>query len=145
MAYVHSPSLVHSNTETSVANYQNSLSAHLYEQTSITQYLSAANLSSTFIVNHLYKAGIIMDQIDLGTCKLPQLFVTYNSGYTIEGLSVLVDVAPAMSSEYALLYVYSSKSLNKLSAYIEDAIRCCNQTFKPDRNSCTINTLDEPD
>ena len=105
MAYVYCSSLDHFNTGTSVSNDQNSLSAHLYEQTSTSQYLSAANLSATFIVNHLYKAGIIMDQINLVNCELPQLFFTYNSGYTIEGVSVLVDIAPEMSSEYASLYV----------------------------------------
>ncbi|KAI0085366.1 hypothetical protein BDY19DRAFT_1021666 [Irpex rosettiformis] len=76
-----------------------SLSAHLYEQTSTSQYLSAASLSAAFISNHLYNGTIILDEIDLETCNTSTELVTYNSGFTIEGLSILVDVVPRNTTE----------------------------------------------
>ncbi|KAI0083239.1 hypothetical protein BDY19DRAFT_998712 [Irpex rosettiformis] len=74
------------------------LSAHLYEQTSTPQYLAAAILSVTFIANNLYNGVIILDSINLGTCQTTDAFVTYNSGFTIDGLSILADVAPKSGS-----------------------------------------------
>ncbi|KAI0090060.1 hypothetical protein BDY19DRAFT_748273 [Irpex rosettiformis] len=68
------------------------LSAHLYAQTLIPQYLSAATLSADFIINHLYDGKIILDGMDAGSCSLSSTLVSYNSGFTIDGLSVL---APA--------------------------------------------------
>ncbi|KAI0083240.1 hypothetical protein BDY19DRAFT_998713 [Irpex rosettiformis] len=69
------------------------LSAHLYEQTLIPQYLSAATLSADFVINHLYDGKIILDAIDIGSCSLFSAPVTYNSGFTIDGLSVLASAS----------------------------------------------------
>lgn len=80
-----------------------SLSAHLYEQTFDEEYLSAAVLSATFISDQLYNGVVILDTIDLGTCTRSMLLKTYNSGLTIDGLSVLA----GLNRSYIPLYVLS--------------------------------------
>ncbi|KAI0083161.1 hypothetical protein BDY19DRAFT_998793 [Irpex rosettiformis] len=65
------------------------LSAHLYEQTLIPQYLSAATLSADFVINHLYGGKIKPDGINVQSCSLSLTLITYNSGFMVGGLSVL--------------------------------------------------------
>ncbi|KAI0810854.1 glycosyl hydrolase family 76-domain-containing protein [Irpex lacteus] len=65
------------------------LSAQLYEQTSNATYLSTAILSADFVLNQLYNGVLILDNMDLGTCTKSSLIFTYNSGFTIDGLSSL--------------------------------------------------------
>lgn len=66
------------------------LSAHLFEATNNTKYMSAAQLAAQFIQLHLYNGTIILDTFDIGTCSLSTgTSATYNSGFVIEGLSVL--------------------------------------------------------
>ncbi|KAI0314970.1 hypothetical protein OF83DRAFT_1134358 [Amylostereum chailletii] len=64
------------------------LSAYLFEATSNETYGSAANLSASFIRNHLYNGTIIADGFDVVQCRNTPGIYTYNSGFAIEGLSV---------------------------------------------------------
>ena len=71
------------------------------------QYLSAAILSADFLANQLYNNVIILDTINLGTCATSNILESYNSGFTIEGLSILAKLALTNSSDsYASLCVY---------------------------------------
>lgn len=73
-----------------------------------TQYLSAATLSADFLANQLYDNAIILDTINLGTCATTSVLETYNSGFTIDGLSILAKLAPANSiAHYRSLCVNS--------------------------------------
>lgn len=65
------------------------LSARLFEATLEPQYQAAAELSAAFIQSQMYDGAVIMDAIDVASCYVSTLLVTYNSGFTIEGLSVL--------------------------------------------------------
>ncbi|CAL1699053.1 unnamed protein product [Somion occarium] len=68
------------------------LSAHLYEATKDEKYATAAEASAEFIRTFMYNGTIIIDTITLATCAVSTLPVTYNSGFFIEGVSVLADV-----------------------------------------------------
>ncbi|KAI0074076.1 hypothetical protein K474DRAFT_1717289 [Panus rudis PR-1116 ss-1] len=68
------------------------LSAYLYEATNISQYAEAAELSSGWIINHLFNGTIILDGTELTNCKSDSLARTYNSGFFIEGLSVYTNL-----------------------------------------------------
>lgn len=61
----------------------------MYEITDDPKYQEAAELSAAFIQNHLYNGLIIIDSISLATCSTQTDIITYNSGFTIDGLSVL--------------------------------------------------------
>lgn len=65
------------------------LSARLFEATLEPQYQAAAELSAAFIQSQLYNGAVIMDTITVATCHRSTILVTYNSGFAIEGLSVL--------------------------------------------------------
>ncbi|KAI0084764.1 hypothetical protein BDY19DRAFT_1051104 [Irpex rosettiformis] len=65
------------------------LSAYLYSRTHNTTYLTSATLSATFIFNQLFNDVIIIDTIALTNCFTSPEVVSYNSGFVIEGLSVL--------------------------------------------------------
>ena len=67
-----------------------SLSARLYNATGQTQYQEAAVHSAEFISRQLYDGQIILDTITLGNCIASSTELTSNSGFTIEGLSVLL-------------------------------------------------------
>ncbi|KAI0341353.1 hypothetical protein BDW22DRAFT_1444251 [Trametopsis cervina] len=71
-----------------VAAYM-ALSAHLYEATSNPQYLNATEMSANFIATQLYNGVVILDTITVTNCLTTTDVVTYNSGFTIEGLSIL--------------------------------------------------------
>jgi hypothetical protein len=62
-------------------------------------YLVSAENSANFIANQLYDGAIILDTISLENCFRTTLAVTYNSGFTIEGLSILA----AKNGSYANL------------------------------------------
>lgn len=78
-----------------------SLSAHLYEATSNPQYLNATEMSANFIATQLYNGVVILDTITVTNCLTTTDVVTYNSGFTIEGLSIL----SAKNSTYTTLWV----------------------------------------
>lgn len=67
----------------------NSLSAHLYEETSDTKYLAAAELTANFVTTLLYDGNVILDKIVLQSCSFEGVLLTFNSGLVIDGLSVL--------------------------------------------------------
>ncbi|KAI0766231.1 hypothetical protein BC629DRAFT_1647411, partial [Irpex lacteus] len=68
------------------------LSAHLHTATSNTTYLTAANLSASFILNQLFNGQVVLDTITLANCFTTQDVVSYNSGFVIEGLSLLASL-----------------------------------------------------
>ncbi|KAI0090053.1 hypothetical protein BDY19DRAFT_992295 [Irpex rosettiformis] len=74
------------------------LSAYLYEQTQNVQYLSAAELSASFVTTVLYDGNAIRDGITLGTCDTVNDFWTSNSGVVIEGLSILASTHSTYTS-----------------------------------------------
>ncbi|KAI0812669.1 hypothetical protein BC629DRAFT_1589397 [Irpex lacteus] len=65
------------------------LSAHLYEETSDTKYLAAAELTANFVTTLLYDGNVILDKIVLQSCSFEGVLLTFNSGLVIDGLSVL--------------------------------------------------------
>ncbi|KAI0085312.1 hypothetical protein BDY19DRAFT_996855 [Irpex rosettiformis] len=102
--------------------------------------ISAMCNGVAFISNHLYDGTIILDEIDLGTCNTSTELVTYNSGYTVKGLSVLVDVVPRNTTEeYASLCV-DAHSLIGEYLYCVDHV---NKPSEADFNSCAVSVLDE--
>ena len=70
------------------------LSAYLYEYTRQNQSLAAAEASANFIINLLFNGKIILDSTGLNKCDFrpDNQEVSYNSGFAIEGLSVLADI-----------------------------------------------------
>ncbi|KAI0339315.1 hypothetical protein BDW22DRAFT_1347862 [Trametopsis cervina] len=65
------------------------LSASLYEITNDAKYLTAAELSAEFAINHMYNGIIITDTISLQDCGGNNPAITYNTGYVAAGLAVL--------------------------------------------------------
>ena len=63
------------------------LSSYLFGATSNSSYGDAAELSADFIWNQLYNGTIILDTIDLKSCKQSEVVLSYNSGMVIEGLA----------------------------------------------------------
>ncbi|KAJ7266288.1 hypothetical protein C8J57DRAFT_1068922, partial [Mycena rebaudengoi] len=78
------------------------LSALLAEATSDQMYLDAARESADFIHAHLYNPGnVIQDSISAaqGECRTtPNVIMPYNSGLTIEGLSILASITKNAST-----------------------------------------------
>jgi predicted alpha-1,6-mannanase (GH76 family) len=77
-----------------------SLSALLAEATSDQMYLDAARELADFIHAHLYNIGnVIQDSISAGDCSTtPNAIMPYNSGLTIEGLSILASITKNAST-----------------------------------------------
>ncbi|KAJ7201221.1 hypothetical protein C8J57DRAFT_1660506 [Mycena rebaudengoi] len=76
------------------------LSALLAEATSDQKYLDAARESADFIHAHLYNVGkVIQDSIAADDCSTtPEVSMPYNSGLTIEGLSILASITKDAST-----------------------------------------------
>ncbi|KAI0314728.1 hypothetical protein OF83DRAFT_1174488 [Amylostereum chailletii] len=70
------------------------LSAYLAEATSNSTYTSSAELSAAFIRDHLYNGTLIWDNFDVKGCQVSDadFIFTYDSGFAIEGFSVLGNV-----------------------------------------------------
>ncbi|KAI0314968.1 hypothetical protein OF83DRAFT_1174280 [Amylostereum chailletii] len=70
------------------------LSAYLYNATTQTQYRTAADLSGTFLRNHLYNNTVILDTIYIASCQKSQAsyVFSYNSGFAIQGFAVWASV-----------------------------------------------------
>lgn len=68
------------------------LSAHLLELTLESRYASVAELTAQFIRSHLFNGTIVLDMIDLPTCRGFDTTLTYDSGFAIEGLGVYASV-----------------------------------------------------
>ncbi|KAI0089128.1 hypothetical protein BDY19DRAFT_944316 [Irpex rosettiformis] len=87
------------------------LSVHLYKQTQDAQYLSAVQLSASFVTTVLYDGNAIRDGITLGTCDTANDFWTSNSGVVIEGLSILASThstyTPRLNSLISATIPYS--------------------------------------
>ncbi|KZV60401.1 hypothetical protein PENSPDRAFT_620058 [Peniophora sp. CONT] len=80
------------------------LSAYLYEATGSQQYLTAAQESADFMQFHMLKpGGYVYDSYDVAKCAADNGTVTYNSGWFVEGLSVLANVTQN-STQAQLLY-----------------------------------------
>ena len=94
------------------------------------EYLSAATLSTTFITKQLYNGTAILDTIDIGTCSLSMFLATYNSGFTIDGLSVLASLkkfyvptcVPLQAEKVFILvdniFVFHTRLSNLISAVV---------------------------
>ncbi|VDC07923.1 unnamed protein product [Peniophora sp. CBMAI 1063] len=69
------------------------LGAYLYESnTSDTRYLALANLTGNYLRRHLYNGAIMLDTSTVATCTLDNTTIlTYNTGYTLEGISILAN------------------------------------------------------
>ncbi|VDC08017.1 unnamed protein product [Peniophora sp. CBMAI 1063] len=80
------------------------LSAYLYEATGSQQYLNAAQTSADFMQVHMLKLGqYVYDSYDVAKCATSNQTVTHNSGWFIEGMSVLANVTQN-STQAQLLY-----------------------------------------
>ncbi|KAI0073768.1 hypothetical protein K474DRAFT_1677636 [Panus rudis PR-1116 ss-1] len=78
-------------TDTHVSGASAGLAAHLFDATRDTQYSDAAELTAAFMTNHMYNGGIISDIFDPRDCSFTPAVITDNSGFYIEGLSVLAN------------------------------------------------------
>lgn len=66
------------------------LSGHLYEVTSDSKYLTAAQLAAQFIQGHMVTGPTITDEFTVGTCQVGAVGpMFWDSGFTIWGLSIL--------------------------------------------------------
>ena len=70
------------------------LSAYLYQATNQTEYLNVANLTGSFIVNHLFSNSTIYEALDIANCKI---YTTersiYEIGYSLEAFAILASVS----------------------------------------------------
>ncbi|KAJ7277187.1 hypothetical protein C8J57DRAFT_1061071, partial [Mycena rebaudengoi] len=78
------------------------LSTPLAKATSAQMYLDATRESADFIHAYLYSIGsVIQDSISAaqGDCRTsPNVIMPYNSGLTIEGLSILASITKNAST-----------------------------------------------
>ena len=93
----------------------NRLSARLYEATGDEKYHDAAELSAQFIKNHLYNGVIILDTLVLSDCSLQTGALTYNSGFTIEGISALA----TKNDSWTGLCVFQHRSRSLILTYTQ--------------------------
>ncbi|KAI0086121.1 hypothetical protein BDY19DRAFT_908628 [Irpex rosettiformis] len=112
------------------------LSVHLYEQTQDPQYLSAAQLSASFVTTVLYDGNAIRDGTNLGTCDAANDFWTSNSSVVIEGLSVLASIhstyTPRLNSLISATIPYSQWT------NVSDGVMIKGPTISEDANSIGV-------
>ncbi|KAI0314520.1 hypothetical protein OF83DRAFT_440639 [Amylostereum chailletii] len=71
------------------------LSAYLFEATSNSTYGIAAEVTASFIQNHMYNGDIVQDFFNVKTCKVTtrQTIPSYDTGFAIEGLASWANIS----------------------------------------------------
>ncbi len=75
-----------------ISNRTNRLSSYLYEITQNATYSGAAEITAEFIKAQMYNETYIIDGLDVASCQGGGNQLTYNQGFTIEGLAVYANV-----------------------------------------------------
>ena len=100
------------------------LSAYLYETTIDSKYLDAAELTGNFIPNQMYNGTIVIDGLNMGTCTQVTSLLPHDTGYYIEALAVLADIASNVtrSNVYVHPHRFNSFPACFIASRIEDLI-----------------------